>query len=535
MKRSLALTRASALLVSTSFLCLTALSTASFASDLIIAAPADIEPANLDYQVDPYTPDILFDSFMTDPLIVVAPDGSLKPGLASEWSSSTDAREYTLKLKPGVTFQDGTPFNAAAVKYNFERILAPETKSALLANNIGPLKSVEVVDDLTVKFKYDAPRVNFLSIVTTVPIWSPTAAKASTPQDFDKKLVGTGPFKLVEWVPNDHFKMVKWDGYGGWNSVQAHKGAALVDTVTIKFIGEKSVLGSMVANGEADIGYQIPALSADQYRSSDQYGLQIKGQSGTGLSMTMNTAKPPLDNKDVRQALLYGHDMKAVNDLVYDGLYTAADGPLNNEHRCYWPGATTAYPYDPAKAKGLLDKAGWKDDGSGIRKAQGVKGVADGTPLTIRWTILHHQEIGEAVQAQLREIGVDLKIELVPGTIQLGRVQKRDFDLMYERLRSSDPQILNDIYNPSFDKPGGWFWSGFKDDQLTKLVTDVATNPDDGARCESAKQAQKIVMDNAVVFPTLNEPVFVAISSKVKGFKMGAEGTSFFLNDVSKE
>jgi peptide/nickel transport system substrate-binding protein len=507
---------------------------AAFASELVIAAPADIEPANLDYQVDPYSQDILFDSFFTDPLIIVAPDGSLKPGLATEWSASADSKEFTLKLRPGVKFQDGTPFNAEAVKYNFARIKAPETASALLANNIGPLKSVEVVDDLTVKFKYDVPKVNFFSIAVTVPIWSPTAAKASTPQDFDKKLVGTGQFKLVEWKRNDHFSMVKWDGYSGANSVQEHKGPALVDKVTVKFIGEPSVLGSMVANGEADIGYSIPALSADQYRNASDASLLTKDQNGTGLSMTMNTAKPPLDNKDVRQALMYGHDMGAVNDLVYDGLYSRADGPLNNNHTCFWPGATTAYPHDVAKAKSLLDKAGWMDDGSGVRKAKGVKGVSDGTPLTIRWTILHHQEIGEAVQAQLKQIGVDLKIEKVPGTVQLDRVQRRDFDLMYERLRSSDPQILTDIYNPANDKPGGWFWSGFKNDELTKLVLDVSNNPDATARCDSAKKAQQLIMENAVVFPTLNEPVFVAVSKSVKGFKMGAEGTFFFLNDVSK-
>lgn len=504
------------------------------ASELVIAAPSDIEPANLDYQVDPYTPDILFDSFFTDPLIVIAPDGTFKPGLALSWEASADAKTFTMKLRPGVKFQDGTPFNAAAVKYNFERILAPETASALLANNLGPLKSVEVVDDLTVKFKYDVPKVNFFSIAATAPMWSPTAAKASTPQDFDKKLVGTGPFKLTEWVRNDHFTMVKWDGYGGWNSVQDHKGPALVDKVTMKFVGEQSVLGSMVANGEADIGYSIPALSADQYKNSSDADLLTKGQSGTGLSMTMNTAKPPLDNKDVRQALLYGHDMKAVNDLVYDGLYGAADGPLNNMHACFWQGAATMYPHDVAKAKALLDKAGWVDDGSGVRKAKGVKGVADGTPLTVRWTILHHQEIGEAVQAQLKEIGVDLKIEKVPGPVQLDRVQRRDFDLMYERLRSTDPQILTDIYNPANDKPGGWFWSGFKNDELTKLVLDVSNNPDATARCDSAKKAQQIIMENAVVFPTLSEPVFVAVSKSVKGFKMGAEGTFFFLNDVSK-
>lgn len=518
----------------------TALTAAPWASayaagDLVIAVPASIEPASLDYQVDPYTTTILFDSFMTDPLIVVAPDGSYTPGLALEWQASPDAKVFTLKLRPGVTFQDGTPFNAEAVKYNFERALAKETNSAQLANNIGPLKSMDIIDDLTIRFNYDQPWVTFFDIATKAPMWSPTAAKASTPQEFDKKLIGTGPFKLEEWVPNDHFKMVKWDGYGGWNSQQEHKGAAQVDSVTIRFVGEASVLGAMVANGEAQIAYQIPALSVDQYKDDDGFQIITKGQAGTGLSMIFNATKAPTDNKAVRQALLYGRDMKKVNELLFDGLYEASDGPLNNIHRCFWKGAETAYPYDPAKAKQLLQDAGWVADGDGVRKAKGVAGVADGTPLTVRYTVLHHQAIGEAVQAQLKEIGVDLKVEIVPGPIQLERVQKRDFDIMYERLRNSDPKILDDMWNPAYDQPGGWFWSGYKNDQLTTYLNDIRANPNNDVRCESAQKAQQMIMDEALMFPTLSDPSFVVMSKDVKGFKMGAEGTRFFLHDVSLE
>ena len=527
------MTRAAALLLATSALQLGSIASVQAAGDLVIAVPASIEPANLDFQVDPYTPVILFDSFMTDPLVVPAPDGTYKPGLALEWTVAPDAKTFTLKLRSGVTFQDGTPFNAAAVKYNFERILAPATASALLANNVGPLKSMDVVDDLTIRFKYDVAWVTFLDMLTKAPMWSPTAAAASTPQTFDKKLVGTGPFKLAEWVANDHIKMVKWDGYGGWNSVQEHKGPALIDSVTLKFVGEESVLGSMVATGEANVAYQIPALSVEQYRDNADFQLLAKGQSGTGLSMIMNATSPPLDNKLVRQALLFGRDMKAVNELVYDGLYEPSDGPLNNIHRCFWPGATTAYPYDPAKAKSLLEGAGWKEDGAGGRKASGVKGVADGTPLTVRWTILHHQEIGEGVQGQLKAIGVNLKIEKVPGPIQLERVAKRDFDLMYERLRSSDPKILDDMFNPAYSKPGGWFWNGYSSDELTKLVNEVRSNPDNAVRCDSAKKAQEIIMDQALIFPTLSDPSYVALAKGVEGFKMGAEGTNFFIHDVS--
>lgn len=503
------------------------------ARDLVIAVNANIEPANFDFQVDPYMTTMMFDSFMTDPLIVLAPDRSLKPGLATSWEESPDAMVFTLHLRAGVTFQDGTPFDADAVVYNFQRILDKNTGSALLASNVGPLEKIEAVDPLMVRFTYSKPWVTFFDMATKAPMWSPTAQKTATPQTSDKHLVGTGPFKMVEWVPNDHVRMERWAEYGGWNGVQDHKGAAQVDGVVIRFIGESSVLGDILSTGEADIAYDVPQLSADGYKNSPDYHVYSIGQSGTGLQMVMNVTKPPLNDVRVRQALLYGRDMKAANDTLYDGLYGASDGPLDNIHPCYWDGAGAMYPFDQAKAQALLDAAGWVRQGDGPRVAKAVPGVADGTPLSVRWTVLHHQEIAEFVQAQLKQIGVDLKVEVVPGPVQLERVQKRDFDLMYERLRSPDPQILDDIWNPAYDQPGGWYWTGYRNPELLKALDIIRTNPDNTARCTAAKAAQELIMNDAVMFPTLAQPTIMATTSKVKGFKAGPEGTRFFLHDVS--
>jgi peptide/nickel transport system substrate-binding protein len=520
------------LLLTASALALTA-SAAVAAGDLIIAVPASIEPANLDYQIDPYTTTILFDSFMTDPLVIVAPDGTYQPALATAWEISEDATTYTFTLREDVVFQDGTPFNAEAVKFNYDRILAPETASAQLANNIGPLTAVEVVDEFTVRFVYDEPWVTFMDVARKAPMWSPTAIAASTLQDFDKQLVGTGPFILEEWVPNDHIRMTRWDEYGGWNAIMPEPGPVALDSVTIQFIGEPAVLGTVVDAGEAHIAFQIPALSVSQYTDRDDVVLFNKGQAGTGLSMVMNVRNPPLDNVAVRQALLYARDMPMVNDLLYDGLYEASDGPLNNIHRCFWPGATDMYPYDPAKSVELLESAGWVEGPDGIRIAEGVEGVEDGTPLTIRWQVLHHQEIGEALQALFREVGIDLQVEMVPGPVQLEQVQQRTFQIMYERLRNTDPKILDDIYNPKYDQPGGWAWTGYDNPELTALLEEVAGNPDDAARCEAAKEAQEFIMTEALMVPTLSDPSFVVASSDVQGFELGAEGTFFYLHNVT--
>lgn len=505
----------------------------ALAQELRLAVRASIEPANLDYHVDPYTSTMLINTFMSDPLVIRAPDSSFVPGLATSWDISDDAKEFTLTLREGISFQDGTPFNADAVVYNFNRIMDPETGSALLANQVGPLSSVEALDDMTVKFTYSEPWVTFLDMATKAPIWSPTAAAASTPQEFDKQLIGTGPFKLADWVANDHILLEAWDGYKNANAAVELDGKPAIDSVRIQFIAEEGVHGAVVASGEADVAYQIPALSTDQYIDNSDAGLLSIGQSGTGLQMIFNLREPKLQDIRLRQALLHARDMEKVNDILYDGLYGEADGPLNNIHPCFWEGASEMYPYDPEQAKALLKEAGWVEGEGALRVAKGVEGVPDGERLELGWSILHHPEIGEVVQAQFLEVGVGISVEKVPGPIQLERVNARDFEIMYERLRSSDPKILDDIWNSQYDYPGGWAWTGYVNEDLNALLKEVAGNPSWDARCDAAKAAQQHIMENALVLPTLSQPSYFAVSSKVDGFKLGAEGTHFFIHDVS--
>jgi ABC-type transport system substrate-binding protein len=194
------------------------------------------------------------------------------------------------------------------------------------------------------------------------------------------------------------------------------------------------------------------------------------------------------------------------------------------------------YKPSPEQARKLLDEAGWKSvEGKPIREAKGIQGVPNGTPLRIRYNTIHHKEIGEALQAQARRVGIDLQVELVPGPVQIDRVRRRDFDLMFLRQRSPDPLILDQVWNSRWDQPGGWAWTGFKDEKLDQTLDMLRSEPSFEKRCESAKQAQRIIMENALMLPTLTEPVFVALSPKVKDFQMGAEGNWFFLHSTALE
>ncbi|MCB0115788.1 MAG: hypothetical protein KDD84_16925, partial [Caldilineaceae bacterium] len=501
--------------------------------DLVIAFPASSEPASLDGHIDPYQPTWLFNSFVSDPLVVLSPDGEFLPSLATEWESNPEGTVWTFKLRDDVMFQDGTPFNAEAVKYNLERIKAPETASVQMAADLGPVESIDVVDEFTVQINYSEPWVTLLDAARRIPLWSPTAAAEYSVTEFDKHLVGTGPFLLDEWIANDRIIFTKWEDYGGWNPIQNHDGAAYLDSVTILFIGEAAVLGSVVSTGDADIARELPPTYREDYQNSDEYQFLTGFQAGTGLQQVFNVRNAPLNILELRQALLYAIDQEGLNDLLYDGAYLEQKGPLNVKHPCYTSDVETMYPYDTAKAMEMLEAIGYRDeDGDGIREAYGVEGVEDGTPLTIRWTTLHHVEIGEAMQAQWRLIGVDLQVEQVAGPIQIDMVNNRDFDLIYERQRSPDPMILDMIWNSRWDEPGGWAWTGFADEELDGLVAQLRTVGDFEQRCDIAAQAQVKIMENALMAPTLSQPVFYALAGNVRDFQLASEGNYFYLHNT---
>ena len=133
---------------------------------------------------------------------------------------------------------------------------------------------------------------------------------------------------------------------GGWNSISTSAGPANLDRVTVRFIGEAAVLGNVVSTRNAHIAMNLPTQYIDDYRNREGFRLMTGFQAGTGLSMVMNVRRPPFVNLELRQALLYGTDQSAINDLLYDGHYLISDGPLNAVHPCYWPGNAQYYPHD---------------------------------------------------------------------------------------------------------------------------------------------------------------------------------------------
>ena len=495
--------------------------------NLIIATRASAEPASMDAHVDPYAITWLMNSWVADPLVLLTADGEYKPMLATGWSISPNGNIWTLRLRRDVKFQDGTALTAEAVKFNIDRVMNPETRSALMANYLGvrSFQKTEVVNDSTIKIHYNAPVPTVLWGLSIMPVWSPAAIQKFG-RDFHQNLVGAGAFRMTEWRKGSHIRFQRVPTYVGTPPAQEHVGPAYLNSITMRFVGEEGILGEVLRSGEVNMVMELPAQALPLYRNNPNFQIVPGYQPGAGMQFVMNTERPPLDDVRVRRALRHAYDQDRMNQTLYDGNYVVVKGPLTKYTRCYWKGAEEAYRYDPERSKALLDEAGWRvNPRTGIREK-------DGRPLSLTIVMLHHKEIGEYLATQFRAIGVDLRVEVVPGPVQLQRAQAGQFDLMYQRLRSFEPDDLFSMWYSQNNYPGGWAWSRFQNATLDQILLRTQHTADPKERCRLFTEAQRLITEFALQLPTLDNPIYYALHRSVKGFKLGAFGAWFFVKDM---
>ena len=498
--------------------------------NLVIALPAANEPASLDAQVDPFSLTWLLDSFLTARLVILSPSGEYTPMIAKKWTLSPNGKILTLSLMEGLRFQDGTPLDAEAVKFNLDRVMRPETRSILMSNYLGvrSYEKTEVINKNTIKVYYTSPEPSVLWGLSIFPIWSPAAVQKYG-REFQQRPLGVGPFRLTEWVRGSHMRFLRDANYRGGPPWQEHNGPAFLTSLTVRFVGEEAVLGEVLKTGEVNMVMELPAQFIPAYKSDSRFQIVSAPQPGTGMLFVMNTSRPPLDDIRVRTALRIAYDQDQMNQALYDGAFVPVKGPLTKFTRCYWEGAETAYRLDPERSKTLLDEAGWRvNTRTGIRE----KG---GKALSLTVMLLHHKEVGEYLGLQFRKIGVDLKVELLPARVLLQRVTNADFDLSYNRLRSFEPDDLFAMWYSKNNKPGGWSWSQYEDPKLDALLLATQSTAQLKERCRLFIEAQKVITNAALSLPTVEYPIYYAMQKQVKGFKVGAFGSWFFISDIYVE
>ena len=314
-------------------------------------------------------------------------NGKIGPGLATSWTVSPDKRTWTFKLRPGVTFHDGTPFNAQAVKFTYDRILNPATGSPR-RSTLAMVESTAVVDDLTFRLTTKEPFAPLLAQLSAynVYILSPTHVTKEG-ANFSKTASGTGPFKLQSWQPGEKLTVVRNDKYWGEKP--------RLDSVVFSVVPEDSARTLLLLSGQADVISELPYVMVKKLGSLDAVRVVRKPGYRT-IYIGMNLAVAPFNDIRVRQAVGYAINKPALVQGVLSGIGTLG-GSLESSVIEGTAKGLQPYPYDPAKAKKLLAEAGHPNGFT-----------TDFLVTTGRYNM--DRQVAEAIQGQLAAVGIKLNI-----------------------------------------------------------------------------------------------------------------------------
>ena len=328
-------------------------------------------------------------------------DMKLIPVLAESYDVSKDGLVYTIKLKKGIKFHDGTDFKADAVKVNLERVLNPANKLKRYGLYNDNIAKVEAVDDYTARITLKtpfSPFINQLAHPSTVMI-SPAALSKYGSKDIAFHPVGTGPFEFVEWKQTDYLKVKKFDGY--WR-----KGYPKVDTITWKPVVDNNARAAMMQTGEAQFTFPVSYELADVLKAKPDLDV-VAAPSIVLRYLSMNTQQKPFDNVKVREAIAYAINKEALAKVAFNGYATPAHGVA--PHGVEFAVDLGEWPYDVKKAKQLLTEAGYPN---------GFE--------TELWSAYNHttaQKVTQFIQQQLQQIGIRTKITLLESGQRVEKVE----------------------------------------------------------------------------------------------------------------
>lgn len=455
-----------------------------------------------------------------DPLVWQDPLGTFHPGLAESWEINDDATEYTFTLKEGVTFHDGTPFNAEAVKFTFDRIADPETASQLAISLLGPYAGTEVVDEYTVRVTFDAPYAPFLNSLST-PYLAPTspAAVEELGEDYGiTSVVGAGAYMLDSYVPDSEVVLVRNEDYNwGSEEVFGQTGPANFERIVFKIIQEPSTRLAALESGEVDFIDDVPELDVERLEADDAFVIEQIEQPGHGWSLMMNTENPPTDELAVRRAIAHAIDKQGLIDVVFNGFGTPACSALTKVMFGYDPATCDYLPYDPDLARTILEEAGWVDeDGDGIREK-------DGEELTVRHFYRADSPLGgnmaTFIQADLADVGINFELNGASQSGYFDAVRAGEHNTQNWWDTWTDPDGLRVLFHSS-NADGGTNRNRYRSEQMDTLLDQAAGAADAEARAELYAEIQQLAAEDTVMV-YLNDPFLLY------GYRAGLEGITW--------
>jgi peptide/nickel transport system substrate-binding protein len=450
-------------------------------------------------------------------LVYIQSNGLPAPLAAQSWTISPDGTAITFKLRPGLKFQDGTPFDAQAVVFTFKRHMDPATASPS-TNQLGPLTDVTALDPLTVRFTFKAPYAPFFTNLagSYLSIMSPGAVtRLGKGLGHNPVGVGAGPFMFKSWTPGSEIVLVRNPNYqlGPYRSDAENKGLPYLDELDLKVVPEVGTRIAALHTGELDVS-ALTLEAVAQFVNNPQFQVITKKEANDIVFVEFNYRRAPFDDPKFRAALGWALDKQAIVKDAWGGYATQNLTPMPVGDAGYDASLGQRYGigYDPKKAAQMFDELGWKvNPQTNLREK-------NGQPAKFTcWTYSGFETVKrgcEIIQANLKDAGVDVAVNLTDFGTMSGEMPKAQFDFDLMRWTYADPTILSLLF-----KTPGWE-KLFSDPSLDALLNRADSTLDPGKRVQVVKDAQVMILQKAVIVPILTDWLITGARAQVQGLHL---------------
>jgi peptide/nickel transport system substrate-binding protein len=450
------------------------------------------------------------------------------PDLASEIKRSDDGMTFTFTIRSGVTFHDGRALTSADAKYTIDTVLASNfAKSASFFDGAGANKksyiaSVEAPDPATFVIKLTKPWVGLLSNLVPIPVIPKDSYEMQKTHP-----IGSGPYKFVSYDTAQ--QVVDLEAFPNY-----WEGAPTIPAIRARVISDTNAMQAELQAGRVDLAPLPTSLLPDAIKQlGDRPNLKVEQFTGSNLVLlTFNASSPPMDDARVRQAICYSIDREKMISALLLGQGKIAHSILPEASWAYTPGQT--YSYDPAKAKALLDEAGFKDpdgDGPKMRFAKPLVYRISGSSAQAR-------QYAGVIQNDLKAVGVPVSIEAAETNTHFEELRRGNFQIAYGQWvgGNQDPIFYKDLFATSeipTEARAAKNRSRYSNKELDPLLEEAATTPDKEKARQLFARIQEIVSREAPVFPLWYTANMVIAKKNVNNIHVDASGDWGFVRNVT--
>ncbi|QBE48219.1 ABC transporter substrate-binding protein [Leucobacter triazinivorans] len=499
----------------------------------LVYATGDAEPTCLDPHVGGNYPQALISTQYLEPLVGRDASGAITPWLASGWETSEDGLTWDFTLEEGVTFTDGTPLDAEAVKANIEHLQDPETQSSTGYLAVQKIAEIETVDETHVRFRLSEPDSALLESLSQQ--WTAIQSPAGIARGMEENCqapIGTGPFVVESWTPQQQIDLARNDDYRTPGPEADHDGPAHLERIEWRFIPDAATRNAALASGEVHvIDNPLPSdIVAAEGTDIEHVDAPRPGASNR---IELNSGQAPFDDARVREAFIRTADPGPGIDALFQGTALRSYSVLSSVE----PTAVSdqsLFATDPDAANELLDEAGWTE-----QNADGVR-IKDGEALTVRFPVSTNQSTAaeqslfEQIQANAAAVGFDVVLTPVDLSSWYGALAAHEYEAVSAPYTKVGPAVLRTVYHSDsiVPAPSGYFANNaqLSDPELDAILDEAAATLDEQQRTELYADAQQRILESFTVLPLYDQQNHFLVRGATGVTTLGTVATPTFVN-----